>query len=387
MPKTLTNTTIKTALPGETLWDKKIQGLHLRMGKNGGSYFLYYRTRTGVQRRPKVGAYPEVPLDKARALAREIKDIVAVGRDPMMEWGSDKGVPLIKDLAKDYLERHGYAKKSGHDDALRIRAEILPKLKNLKVKDVNHDHIDRFHKAMAHKPYQANRVLSLLSKMFNLAEKWGYRPLNTNPCRHVVRFAEEKRRRYMKPEEAARISEALEYFAPMMPRSVVFIYMLLLTGARKSEIAAARWEWLVEDHSQEEPRGWLELPDSKTGAKTIHLPPQVMKLLSAMPKNPTRNGTILGVKDPKATWAKVCERAGVEELRLHDLRHSFASVALSAGLTLNQIGELLGHKSVQTTHRYAHLLVGAGQAGAAATANALATMMKGVTTQSLSSHD
>ncbi len=387
MPKTLTNTTIKTALPGETLWDKKIQGLHLRVGKKGASYFLYYRTRTGVQRRPKVGAYPEVPLDKARALAREIKDIVAVGRDPMMEWGSDKGVPLINDLAKDYLERHGSLKKSGHEDALLIRADILPKLKNLRVKDATYDHIDRFHKAMAHKPYQANRVLSLLSKMFNLAEKWGYRTLNTNPCRHVVRFTEEKRKRYMKPEEAARIYEALEYFTPVMPRSILFIYMLLLTGARKSEIANARWEWLVEDHTGAEPRGWLELPDSKTGAKTIHLPSQVMKLLTRLPKNPTRNGTILGVNDPKATWAKVCERAGVENLRLHDLRHSFASVALSAGLTLSQIGELLGHKSVQTTHRYAHLLAEAGQAGAATTADALTIMMKGVTTQSSSLPD
>jgi len=247
------------------------------------------------------------------------------------------------------------------------------------VKDATHDQIDRFHKSMAHKPYQANRILSLLSKMFNLAEKWGYRPLNTNPCRHVVRFSEEKRKRYMNREEAARIAEALEYFTPMCPRSVIFIYMLILTGARKSEIANARWEWIVENR--------LELPDSKTGARTIHLPQQVMSLLNRIPKKPTKNGTILGIKNPRSTWTMVCERAGVEGLRLHDLRHSFASVALSAGLTLSQIGELLGHKSVQTTHRYAHLLTGAGQAGAATTADALTNMLNGTTTQSSSSHD
>ncbi len=379
MSTTLTNTTIKTAVAGDTLWDKKIQGLHLRIGKNGGSYFLYYRTRTGLQRRPKIGSHPEIALDKARTLAREIKDIVAVGRDPMMEWGSDKGAPVVKDLAETYMERHGSLKKSGHDDALVIRADILPKLKNVRVKDATHDQIDRFHKSMAHKPYQANRILSLLSKMFNLAEKWGYRPLNTNPCRHVVRFSEEKRKRYMNREEAARIAEALEYFTPVCPRSVIFIYMLILTGARKSEIANARWEWIVENR--------LELPDSKTGARTIHLPQQVMSLLNRIPKNPTKNGTILGIKNPRSTWTMVCERAGVEGLRLHDLRHSFASVALSAGLTLSQIGELLGHKSVQTTHRYAHLLTGAGQAGAATTADALTNMLNGTTTQSSSSHD
>lgn len=366
MKRPLTNANIKLAKPGDTLWDEKVTGLHLRMGSASCGFFLYYKTRSGVERRPKLGDYPALSLDRARAVAKEMKETIAAGRDPVAEWKTDRSAPLMKELTVMYMERHGKAKKSADDDELLIRCNILPKLKNMRIKDVTHNIIDDLHKSRAHKPYNANRTLSLLSKMFNLAEKWGYRELNTNPCKHVARFPEEKRRRYMKATEAVKISEALDFYAPLFPRAVAFIYLLMLTGARKSEIANARWEWITGNR--------LELPDSKTGARTIFLPPQVMDILAGLPRG---RGTITGIQSPRSCWVKVCKKAEISGLRLHDLRHSFASAGLASGLSLSQIGELLGHRSVQTTHRYAHLIDEAGQEAASVTASKIMDMMAG----------
>jgi len=148
---------------------------------------------------------------------------------------------------------------------------------------------------------------------------------------------------------------------------VAFIYLLILSGARKGEIAAARPEWLDGDV--------LRLPDSKTGEKPVYLPPAAMAVIARLPR--TRSGTLTGILDPKKFWEGIRTRAGCPDLRMHDLRHTFASAAISAGLTLAQIGELLGHSSTQTTQRYAHLIEEAAHTAAAQTADVMVARMQG----------
>jgi integrase len=168
--------------------------------------------------------------------------------------------------------------------------------------------------------------------------------------------------------EAPKIGALLSSWEARRPESVAFIYLLVLSGARPEEIARARPEWVRSLPIG----GRLDLPDSKTGAKPVYLPPQVMDLLARLPKG----DTLTGIRSPKALWEIIRVEAGCPDLRLYDLRHTFASAALQAGYTLEQIGELLGHKNTQTTKRYAHLIDGHAQRAAADTANVLEGMMR-----------
>lgn len=217
---------------------------------------------------------------------------------------------------------------------------------------------------MAETPIEANRVLAFLSGMFNYA----VRPLewiDRAPVKGVKRYKETKRKRYMSGEETARIAEILDASAADSPASVAFLYLLILTGARKGEIAAARWDWIKGNV--------IHLPDSKTGEKQVYLPEPAMDVLARLPRT---SGTITGILTPQKLWERVRKEAGCPDLRMHDLRHSFASAAMSAGLTLAQIGELLGHKSTQTTKRYAHLVEDAATAAATAAADKIMTHIK-----------
>lgn len=349
---------------GETLYDDKVRGLHLRVTAKSRSFFLYYVTRSKIERRPKLGEYPEMTLDRARLIAKGIKDRVAIGEDPGGEWDVEKKVPTLKEVSVMYMEKHGKLKKHADEQQYILNKYVLPKLGIERITKVTHNDIEELHAAMRKTPYMANRTLALLSKLFNLTEKWGHRPLNSNPCKHIERFKEEKRRRYMSAEEAVKIAEALDFYSTLHPQAVALIYLLMFTGARKSEIANAKWEWITDNR--------LELPDSKTGAKTVFLPPQVVKILDKLPRN-TR--TITGIAYPQKCWSKVLARAGVTNLRIHDLRHSFASAALASGVSLSQIGELLGHKSSSTTKRYAHLIDDAAHIAAQMAAEKLISMM------------
>jgi integrase len=225
---------------------------------------------------------------------------------------------------------------------------------------VQYEDVERLHADLEGTPYQANRVLALLSKMFTLAEKWRMRPHGSNPCRGIDRYKEVSRRRYLTVEEAGLLAAALRKHETAYPREVAFVYLLLFTGARPDEIARAEVGWVS--------RGVLHLSDSKTGERNVYLPPQVAGLLAALP---TGQPTLLGVKSPRKLWDKIRSEIGSPDLRLYDLRHQYASVALAQGHSLAQIGELLGHKSVQTTHRYAHLLPSKAHEIAASTATAM----------------
>jgi len=256
---------------------------------------------------------------------------------------------------------------------------ILPAFGKRKVADITRADVAKFHHENRAAPYQANLTLAILSKMFSLAELWGLRPDGSNPCRHVEKFRERKRERMLSADELARLGEALARFDGS-PYAVAAVKLLVFTGARLGEVLGLRWEWIDFE------RGEARLPDSKSGAKTLHLPPPALALLADLPRLEGNPHVIVGHKTGAAMvnlqtpWQAIRNAAGLDDVRLHDLRHAFASVAVSSGMGLPIIGKILGHTQAATTARYAHLASDPVKAAAAAVAGKIAAALNRGTT-------
>jgi integrase len=263
---------------------------------------------------------------------------------------------------KEHVEVH--CKQSTADGYRRyLDKRILPELGHMKVADVTRADIAAFHHSLHKMPYEANRCLEVISKMFNLAELWGYRPDGSNPCTHINKFQEDKRERYLLKEESKNLGGVLTVIKNDKDKNPVAAYcieLLLYTGCRLSEIQTLKWEYVDRENS------CLRLPDSKTGARIVYVGKNVMDLLTELENHPDRpegNPYVLWgakegsyIKDVQKPWRNIRKKAGLGCMRIHDLRHSFASFAVSEGATLPMIGKLLGHTQVQTTARYAHLM-------------------------------
>ena len=226
------------------------------------------------------------------------------------------------------------------------------------VTDIERRDIAALHHDMRATPYQANRTLAVLSKMFNLAELWGLRPDGSNPCLHVKRYREEPRERFLNQDEFARLGrvlDAIDEDGSETRSAVTAIRLLMLTGCRLSEIQTLRWEHVDLE------AGELHLPEMKTGSRNIPLAPAAVRVLAALPRESDNPWVIAGKKagshltDLQHPWRRIRARAGLDGVRIHDLRHSFASRAVALGESLPMIGKLLGHTQMQTTARYAHL--------------------------------
>ena len=218
--------------------------------------------------------------------------------------------------------------------------------------------VAELHGSLSHIPYQANRTLGVLSKMMNLAGTWGMRDRHSNPCEDIERYPEHKRERFLSPGELERLGKTLtaaEGSETETKYAIAAFRILLLTGCRLSEIQTLEWRHV--DLLQKE----LRLPDSKTGAKTVHLGDAAVALLETLPRVKDNPYVIVGKKekthltDLQHPWQRIREAAGLDDVRIHDLRHTFASSGLLVGEGLAMIGKLLGHTQVQTTARYAHL--------------------------------
>jgi integrase len=218
--------------------------------------------------------------------------------------------------------------------------------------------VAKFQHDLRHIPYQANRCLEVVSKMFSLAEMWGLRPDGTNPRKHIPKYPEEKRERFLSAAELRRIGEVLremEAEGIELPSAILAARLLILTGCRLNEIMTLRWVHV--DLAERV----LRLPDSKSGAKVVHLGQPAVELLRDAQRIGGNPWVIAGtlpskrLSDLQPLWKRVRARAGVKDVRIHDLRHTFASTAVASGQGRPMIGKLLGHTQVQTTARYAHL--------------------------------
>ena len=298
---------------------------------------------------------------EARARAAEIVSGARAGKNPAAQNGADAKALTMRELGRRFLDEcvPAHCKASTAAEYRRsVELFVDPRIGRRPVPDIQRSDIAALHHDMRATPYQANRTLGVLSKMFNLAELWGLRPDGSNLCRHVKRFREEKRERFLSDAEYRRLGEMLkeiERDGSETPSAIAAVRLLMLTGCRLSEIQKLRWEHVALD------AGELRLPDTKTGAKVVHLGDPAIEVLRGL-RRPDDNPWVIAGRKPGShltdlqhPWRRIRMRAGLDDVRLHDLRHSFASGGLLVGEGLPMIGKLLGHTQVQTTARYAHL--------------------------------
>ncbi|MGH7075424.1 MAG: tyrosine-type recombinase/integrase, partial [Stellaceae bacterium] len=337
------------------LWDAELKGFGVRVQRGGArSYVLHYRAGSGrgaPLRKLTIGRHgsPWTP-ETARSEAKRLLGVVENGADPAADKMARKAAPTLAEFAERFLAEHAEAKRKGSTAAEYRRLLdkiILPAFGKRKVADIARAEITKLHHANRAAPYQANRVLAVLSKMFNVAERWGVRADGSNPCRHVEKYPERKRERMLSPAELARLGDALAAYDGS-PYVVAAVKLLVFTGARLREVLGLRWEWIDFE------RGEARLPDSKTGAKTLHLPPPALAVLAELPRIEGNPHVIAGAREGAAwvnlekPWRAIRKAAGLDDVRLHDLRHAFASVAASSGMGLPIIGKMLGHTQAQT---------------------------------------
>src|SRR5215469_9032598 len=308
------------------IWDTEVKGFGVRAQRGGSkSYIVHYRAGIGrgaPLRKLTIGKHgsPWTP-ETARKEARRLLGLVEGGADPAAAKIARKEAPTVADLVERFFAEHAQAKRKA-STALVYRQlldrVVLPALGKRKVVDITRADIAKFHHENRAAPYQANVIRAMLSKMFNLAEVWGLRPDGSNPCRHVEKFRERKRERMLSPAELARLGDALAAFEGS-PYAVAAVKLLVFTGARLGEVLGLRWEWIDFE------RGEARLPDSKTGAKTLHLPPPALEVLAGLPHlegNPYVLGARRSTTFIEKPWRVIRKVAGLTDVRLHDLRHA-----------------------------------------------------------------
>jgi integrase len=285
----------------------------------------------------------------------------AGGKDPATERDRHKGAITVGELGARFLSEYvtQHCKPRTADEYQRaVEHYIDPVLGRQRIADLTRADVQRLHHRFRDRPYQANRALAVLSKMMNLAEAWGLRLDRSNPVRQVKKYHEDKRERYLTGPELQRLGAVLadaQTKETESPFSIAAIGLLILTGARLTEILTLQWEYVDLEN------GVLQLPESKTGAKPIYLNDAASRLLRTMPRMEGNPYVIAGKKpggrliNLQKASRRIRAKAGLDDIRIHDLRHSFASVAVGAGMSLPMIGKLLGHPQPATTARYAHL--------------------------------
>lgn len=340
-------------------FDDDMPGYGVRVMTSGVKTFVVQYRANGRTRRMSFGRFGTITPDEARREARELLALAGKGKDPAFETSEKRRSPTVASVCERFLKDHVESRckpKTHFDYESAIRRIIIPKLGAFKAVDVRRPDIAKLHHQLRETPYQANRVLSILSKLFNLSEIWGLRPDGSNPCRHVKKYAETRRERFLSPDELRCLGEVLDAAGRQKsesPHVLAAFALLVLTGCRLGEIQTLRWDYVEGDT--------IALPDSKTGSKRVYLGKAAQDILARIPRlegNPyVIAGKIEGqyCTDLEHPWRRIREAAGLEDVRIHDLRHSFASSAVTMGENLPMIGKLLGHRLVQTTARYAHL--------------------------------
>lgn len=383
----LTKDRIKTLTPDDgrqyVCWDRTLPGFGVRVSPGGARTFIVrYRLASGRVRWKTIARVGVLSLDEARKRARRDLGVVADDADPLSARDAARTSSTVGEVADLFLEDHVRVRRKPTTlrlYRLAIQRHVRPRLGTLAIAEVTAAEVVKVHSQMRATPYLANRVLAVLSKMMAWAEVKRFRPPGTNPCRGLEKYPEDPRRRYLTPDELKRVGAALRVgarYGRLSPSSVAAIRLLILTGARVSEVLGLRWREVDLAH------GALRLPDSKTGAKEILLNAAARDVLKRWPRwarsphvfpgegrGVRRGAHRVNLSD---AWAWVRRRAKIPGVRLHDLRHSFASVAVSSGQTLPVVGALLGHSQAQTTQRYAHLMVDPLRAASEATAATIA---------------
>jgi integrase len=370
------------------LWDTELPGFGCKVTPKGRRIYVLQFKRDGRDHRLTLGRHGvELTPELARLEGVRLRGQLAAGHAPDRDGRRERADLSVADLGARYLEEYAtqHKKPSGvAQDRRNLDNHVVPLIGSLSVRSTGRSDVQRVMREVAlgktardekTKPQGrrmvrggeivANRVHALLSKMFALAEDWNLRPVGTNPCRGAKRYAEHKVERFLSGDEFSRLGAALSQMEALRskldssdrprPHPFAAIRLLILTGCRVGEILTLRWK----DVDCE--KRLLFLRDSKTGAKPVILSQASINLLKSLPQREPSDFVFPGSLPGKPLvtlrkpWAQLCATAKLDAVRLHDLRHSFASVGAANGLSLPIIGKLLGHTQPTTTARYAHL--------------------------------
>jgi integrase len=372
------------------VWDNTLIGFGVRIQPTGAkSYVVKYRAGSGrgaPTRRVTLGTVGTLTPDEGRALARKMLGAVAHGSDPAAVKAAERRASTLRELAEIFLAEHVEAKRkpstATHYRSL-LEKDVLPELGSRKAEQVTPSDLAKLHARMRNRPYQANRMLEVVGSLYSFAGKRKVFPIGFNPARGIEQYPEKGRERFLTWDELARLGDAIREAETMGlpyeiddtkptakhapkeahrrtkigPHAAAAIRLLILTGARLREVLHLKWEHVDLE------RGMLLLPDSKTGKKAIVLNAPALDVLANLPR--VGAFVIAGQyggtdndrprSDLNRPWRAIVNRAGLTGLRIHDLRHTHASVGAGLGLGLPIIGKLLGHTQPSTTARYAHL--------------------------------
>ena len=317
------------------IWDEDLPGFGLRVLPSGRKrYIIQYRAG---RRSRRISLGPSTVLTCEQARSRAITIIAATknGDDPAARRDADRRAITVKELAERFEKEHidlRLKPSTAKGYKRMLERFVIPRLGNHRVTEVTRADIAQLHHDLRHIAYDANRCLEMISKMFNLAEMWGLRPDGSNPRKHIKKYPEEKRERFLSPAELKRVGEVLremEQEGIELPSSIAAVRLLMLTGCRLGEIMTLKWEHV------DIPGKALRLPDSKTGAKVVHLGQPAVEVLEKIERVEGNPWVIVGTKpgarltDLQPFWQRVRARAGLKDVRIHDLRHTFASTAVA----------------------------------------------------------
>lgn len=380
----LSKRTVDALAPREgryTVWCEALPGFGVRVESSGRKTFICRYRQGGKRRQYTIGSAQVLTAEEARNEARRVLSAVRLGDDPSGDRARVRTAPTVADFCAAFLQRHGVKLKPATlKDYRSVFAKyVVPTIGHMHAAEVTGGDVNQIHLKLADKPYRANRVIAYLASAYSWAGKEGLIPRDANPTRDVKKFREEGRERYLSSSELDRLGAALrkaetagldweikargdraKHVAKPENQKTVYpvhvtdaIRLLLLTGCRLREILRLRWNEVDAE------RGVLYLPDSKTGRKVVFLSGPALDVLMALPRlgkcvipgdHPDRPR-----HDLKKPWDHIRREACIEDVRLHDLRHTHAAIGAASGLGLPIVGKLLGHKSTATTQRYAHL--------------------------------
>lgn len=346
------------------LRDTLVPGFLCKITPAGRKVFmLQYRTNAGERRKPALGLYGELTVEQARSLAQEWLAQVRRGGDPAAEKAAARQAPTVKELCIKFMEdyssqRNKPSTQEGYHSV--IDRNIIPMLGRMKVQDLKRPDVASMMKKMAHKPADANRTFSVMRKMFNLAEVWGYRPDGTNPCRHVPMYPNGKATHLISDEEMGKLFRYLDQLeAEGLEHAVIPLAIRLQFefAARRSEIIELQWDWIDLENRR------VVWPDSKTGGMSKPMSEEAYRLLSVAARNATTPHVLPSPRHPDrhltdgeyySGWTRTLKAAGVTHVGTHGIRHRSATDIANSGIPVKVGMALTAHKTVAMFMRYVH---------------------------------